>query len=116
LDVFGKRLHETLGVLRRKNNATFDFAFGRAGHYVHEINHKLGVRMGDDGKVGIRAFGHFFGDFDVDPVLGLLVLHKKESVRVKVRKPAESRFQKRKDCRSSLFFLTIGEGGLTWAR
>ena len=73
--IFDQRFHETLGMLRGKNDPGFHLAFGRAGHHVHEINHKFSMRMGDDGQVRIGSFCHFFCNFYIDLVLRLLV-HK----------------------------------------
>lgn len=67
-----------------KDDAAFDLAFGGAGHHVHKVNHKFGVGMGNNGQVGIGAFGYFFRDFYVDLALGLLVLLHVEKLNTKV--------------------------------
>jgi hypothetical protein len=68
-------------MLGRKNNAAFHFAFRRTGHHVHKVNHKLSMRVGDDGKVCIRSFRYFFRDLNIDLTLGLLILLHKQGLR-----------------------------------
>jgi hypothetical protein len=77
LDVLGEGFHEPLGMLGSEDDPGFDLALGGAGHHVHEIDHELGMGMGDDGQVGIGSLGHFFRDLDVQLVVwGVLLLHK----------------------------------------
>jgi hypothetical protein len=55
----------------RKDYPGFNLAFRCSGHNIDEINNKFCITVGNDGKVGIAAFGHFFRNFDVQLVGGL---------------------------------------------
>jgi hypothetical protein len=72
--IFHEGLHKPLGVLRGHYQPAFHLAFGRAGHYVYKIEYKLGMAMGNYGKVGILAFSYFFGYFNIQLPL-ILVAH-----------------------------------------
>lgn len=74
LDILPKGVHQPLGVLRGHDDAGLDTAFRRAGHHVDVVQHELGVAVGDDGEVGVLAFGDVLGNLDVK-LIGVLVGH-----------------------------------------
>src|SRR5436190_21656287 len=49
-NVFSDGFHESLGMLGSENDARFYLAFWRAWHDVDKINHKLCMRMCNDGQ------------------------------------------------------------------
>ena len=50
--------HQSLGVLRREDDARFDFCLRHVWGHHDEIKHKLGVVVGNNRKVGVLALGN----------------------------------------------------------
>ena len=76
VDVFLQSTHQTLGVFGHKNDARLHAGLGHARQYTHEVEHKLGAGVGNDGQVGLRALGYVFFQFNLHlSVVGFLFLH-----------------------------------------
>ncbi len=71
---------EAHGVLGCHDDAAFDAGLGQAGHHPDEVQHELGVRVGDHGEVAVMPLGYIVGEFEIELVL-LLLLHFHKNVQ-----------------------------------
>lgn len=82
-DVVLQSQEQALGVFGSEHNARFYIGFGYTRQYADEVHDHLGAGMGDDGQVGVDAFGHLGRQFDLQLVgiVGLVcVVHKFRNV------------------------------------
>jgi hypothetical protein len=63
---------QAFGMLGGEDYPGFHLGLGYVGHHPDKVQDELGLRMRNDGQIGIGAFGYIFGQFDIDLILTLL--------------------------------------------
>ena len=68
-------VEQALGVLGGEDDAALDVGLGHAGEDADEVENHLGGGVGDDGQVGVDAFGYLGREFNLKLIVVFLIFH-----------------------------------------